>query len=94
MLTRKAHIIPDRLSTEEGVPYNERLVPLVKRYQFADLEVGQSFQIPYRPGTDNRMQRKLQQYIGAMICDAHRMLPARRFSQRSNRDGVRIWRIR
>lgn len=94
MLTRKIHIIPDRLATEDAVPYPEREQPLIDKFQLSKLEVGQSFMICYRPNTQKREQHKVQMAIGAMLYEAHRQLPQRRFSQRSNRDGVRIWRIK
>lgn len=94
MLTTKGVKVPDRLATESGIAFPVRLPPIVDRYQFSKLEVGQSFLIPYPPLSDRRLRAYLQQRVGGIIAEAHRQLPARRFSQRSNRDGVRVWRIK
>jgi hypothetical protein len=89
----KLHVVPNRLAIEKGIPYPAKAERIVDRFQFADLDLGDSFLVPYPPSSNKLQHRRIQMGCGAVIADAHRKLPSRRFSQRSENHGVRIWRI-
>lgn len=82
-----------RLATEKGIPIPDRLPPLIDRLQLAHLDLGDSFLVPYPINHDRRIRQCHQMMVGHLLAVAHKVLTGRRFCQRSNEHGTRVWRI-
>jgi hypothetical protein len=89
----KKAALPDRLAIERGLECPPRAHGKYDRYQWAVLEIGDSFLIPFPPACSKQLRRRLQHICAAYIANAHKKLPHRRFTQRTQEHGIRVWRI-
>jgi hypothetical protein len=79
-----------------GVPLPARRSPTRERtrWPWHDIDIGDSFLIPFPLACDRGLRRRMQQGVAAAVSQVnHAKRSTKRWTQRTVDDGIRVWRV-